>query len=523
MVEKLTASNTSYDSGLKKAQEKLLIHSLETLAGDAALAFLDLRTRQQHVKSHPIFSVNVPIDQFESLLAKVLGNLRPQTVLICDDIILLEWAKRYMLDLNFPEPIVVPGGFKNWCSQGLPYWGGEYTASKAFGEWVEKTGEIDLITPQSAMWQSADLQLDVRPEEEFRKFSLPQSMHCPTGRIGAIKTSANLIYMHCAGRTRGIIAAQTWKDLDRPERSRFIAGGTQGWELAGGIRSFDNEVKPIAFLTHEEEQTLAESLLTRLSIPICTKNSLPAWQVSHQSAFHIRVMECSRDGHTISPTTIIQSTDQFLAAHHISILIHGPKPLDVAVATTWLRRLGWDAYPLLDDLGIPESLAKKITRTTANVPKAVKLVDTRPSQQYSESRVQGSVWSQRSELQNLNKQTAIFLIDANTAILHGTINLAKLVGLNVLGGVSWDQLDPSIIDNSTVVFDVTPTDQPIFFPNRHKGNLKDAQGYLDWEHSLLPALERFGPIPWAPINRQSPRPKSHLGIFYRQVRTQWTP
>ena len=523
MNKKLTSNNAFHDPALNNARENLLTQCLDTLASDMTLAFLDLRPRQQHVKSHPIFSVNVPIDQFENVLAKVLGNLRPQTVLICDDIILLEWAKRHMLGLNFPEPQVVPGGFKNWCSQGLPSWGGEYTASKAFGEWVEKTGEIDLITPRSAMRQSADLQLDVRPEEEFRKFSLPQSMHCPTGRIGAIKTSANLIYMHCAGRTRGIIAAQTWKDLDRPERSRFIAGGTQGWELAGGIRSFDNEVKPIAFLTHEEEQTLAESLLTRLSIPICTKNSLPAWQVSHQTTFYIRVMECSRDGHTISPTTLIQSTDQFLAAHHISILIHGPKPLDVAVATIWLRRLGWDAYALLDDIGIPQSIVEEITQPTPNVPKGVKLVDTRPSQQYSESRVQGSVWSPRSELQNLNKQAAIFLIDANAAILDGTINLAKLVGLNVLGGVSWDQLDPAIIDNSTAVFDAPPADQPIFFPNRHKGNLKDAQGYLDWEHSLLPVLERFGPIPWAPINRQSPRPKSHLSIFYRQVRTQWTP
>ena len=48
--------------------------------------------------------------------------------------------------------------------------------------------------------------------------------------------------------------------------------------------------------------------------------------------------------HAISPTTLIQSTDQYLGTHNIPIVVQGPNQLDCAVSVLWLRRMGWDAW-----------------------------------------------------------------------------------------------------------------------------------------------------------------------------------
>jgi len=73
------------------------------------------------------------------------------------------------------------------------------------------------------------------------------------------------------------------------------------------------------------------------------------------------------------------------------------------------------------------------------------------------------------------------------------------------------------IDSSEIRFESHPIDQALFFPDRHQGNLEHAQGYLDWEHSLLPTLKDYGDIPWKPINDSLDQPISHLTAFYRKV------
>ena len=59
------------------------------------------------------------------------------------------------------------------------------------------------------------LQIDVRPKKEFEKFSLPSSVQCSGGELPIfINNNSNLkknYIVHCAGRTRSIIAYQTSK------------------------------------------------------------------------------------------------------------------------------------------------------------------------------------------------------------------------------------------------------------------------------------------------------------------------
>ncbi len=62
------------------------------------------------------------------------------------------------------------------------------------------------------------LQIDARPKKEFEKFSLPFSVQCSGGELPVfINNNSNLkknYIVHCAGRTRSIIAYQTLNDFN---------------------------------------------------------------------------------------------------------------------------------------------------------------------------------------------------------------------------------------------------------------------------------------------------------------------
>ena len=99
-----------------------------------------------------------------------------------------------------------------------------------------------------------------------------------------------------------------------------------------------------------------------------------------------------------------------------------------------------------------------------------------------------------------------------------TTELVKQLGLSEPVCIDWNSIPGHLIDTSDIDLETQPIDQARFFPNRHLGDLKDAQGYLDWEHSLLPALSGHGGIPWKPISDALDHPRSHLTAFYQKVK-----
>ena len=48
---------------------------------------------------------------------------------------------------KFKSYFTIVGDYKAWVKNKLPFWKGEYTFSKAFGEWVEKSSNIKNIFP----------------------------------------------------------------------------------------------------------------------------------------------------------------------------------------------------------------------------------------------------------------------------------------------------------------------------------------------------------------------------------------
>jgi rhodanese-related sulfurtransferase len=493
--------------------------ALELLRRHHRIAFIDVRDRKAYVDEHPIFSVNVPIDSIELHIDQLFGDETGIALVIGDNSSLTDWAAAVIRASTCLIPQIINGGFNAWKHRQLPTWGGEYTPSKAFGEWVETTGEIKNIQPQDAITVPPEYQFDVRPFTEYQKFSLPNSIHCPTGRLGALNIPNGSIYLHCAGRTRGIIAAQTLADQDFKASIYCITGGTQGWELAGGVRSFNNHRSAKSLFSEETMNQHANHLINKFNLPIVTKDCESKWVNSETPFRIITVDEDQLTDRAISPTTLIQSTDQYLGTHNMSIVVQGPNQLDCAVSVLWLRRMGWDAW--LREEFAPESVAPSHTgikplEWNDEWLRTDRIIDIRPSKAFKASRLKGSTWIPRSHLNSLPTSSRYLIVCDHSQITH-TQTLAKALNLSESSCITWDVIPKEYIDSCVISFQTHPVDQALFFPDRHQGNLEHAQGYLDWEHSLLPTLRDNGDIPWKPINDPLDQPTSHLTAFYRQV------
>jgi rhodanese-related sulfurtransferase len=78
--------------------------------------------------------------------------------------------------------------------------------------------------------------LDGRPQNEFKKMSIPGALCCPNGELAYrikshVRDPNTKIIINCAGRTRSIIGAQTLINLGIKNPVFALENGTQGWYL----------------------------------------------------------------------------------------------------------------------------------------------------------------------------------------------------------------------------------------------------------------------------------------------------
>ena len=72
----------------------------------------------------------------------------------------------------------IKGDYQAWKKAKLPMWAGEFTLSKAFGEWIEVTGKVNNIAPKelNRMHQQPNsqlLQIDARPKSNMKNLLFP--------------------------------------------------------------------------------------------------------------------------------------------------------------------------------------------------------------------------------------------------------------------------------------------------------------------------------------------------------------
>ena len=382
------------------------------------ISFLDIRERKQYVHGFAFGSVNCPLSKFKYLIKELVPDLNTNLILIgVKNNNQTNQIQKILTKFRYCRSYIIKGDYKNWKKHKFPLWAGEYTFSKAFGEWIEITSNIkNLYAKELNKIHKKNhnyLQIDARPKKEFEKFSLPQSVQCSGGELPCfINNKENLkknYIVHCAGRTRSIIAYQTLKDFDFENKKYVLNGGTQNWVLNGYDRKFKNKSKiKSTKINYKDDLKLANSVAKKFNIPSTQIVSKQTNCYNFQINSEIKNFKKIPGWKQVNATTLIQSTDKFISSTNTKVLIFSHIPSSAVFTVIWLRRMGYQA-----------------------------------------------IWQKRNA-RNIKKN-----------------------------------------------YKSTKPDPTYFFPRRHLGSKSDSRGYLNWEHSLIPTIKKWGcKKPWLSANQE---------------------
>jgi len=373
------------------------------------IAFLDVRERKEYVQGFAFGSINCPLSKLKKYIKDLVPDLN--TLIIFIGIKHIQHFKKILSSLKYKNTFVIKGDYKSWKKNKYPFWAGEYTSSKAFGEWIEVTSSVKNLYPKElhAIHQKKHnfLQIDARPKKEYEKFTLPHSVQCSGGELPCfINNQSNLkkdYIVHCAGRTRSIVAYQTLKDFNFKNKKYVLNGGTQNWVLNGFDRQFNNKSKINLTKLHlKSDLKLATQIAKKFKIPKNEKKINDSSNHYFQLGSEIKNFKKVKGWKQVNATTLVQNTDKFIASTQTKIYIYSNIPTSAVFSVIWLRRMGYDAI--------------------------------------------------------------------------------------------WQVKNPAKLKKTYLV---TKPDPTYFFPKRHLGNKSHSRGYLNWEHSLIPTLKKWGcKQPW---------------------------
>lgn len=408
------------DTGLKLSKIPFL-SCLEVvkILKNRNVAFLDIRDRKKYVRNFAFGAINCPLDRFQFIINDLVPDKKTFVIIIGANNKEIKVVYSILIKRKFINIYFVKNNYRDWNKNQLPCWSGEFTLCKAFGEWIEATGTVKNIQPKNLKKLHLNnpnnfLQIDARPKKEYELFTLPFSKHCSGGEIPAylnIKKPKKTIIVHCAGRTRSIIAFQTLIDFNFQNKKLVLNGGTQNWVLHG----FERLIKAKSNLAenkldHKKDYLLAKTIAKKFKLPIEKNNC----NIKNSYAFIIKPEIIKNKNYTIwknvNATTLIQNTDKFIAAISTKIYIYSEIATSAVFTCIWLNRMGYQA----------------IWHVKKPVTKQIK--------QYCKK----------------------------------------------------DFTDPTY-----------------FFAKRHLNSKRDAKGYLNWEHSLIPTLQKWGcHNPWNSVKNK---------------------
>src|SRR6202162_1294179 len=217
------------------------------LNDETEIALLDVREAGQFGEGHPFFATPLPYSRLEIDAPRLVPRPDTRIVLLddgtqADNEGVAVLAGHRLHALGYTNVSVLRDGARGWQAAGYTLFKGVNLPSKTFGELVEHACETPHLSSEelAALIEEGKTHalFDGRTLDEHRKMTIPGAIPVPNGelayRIGTLVADpATPIVIHCAGRTRSIIGAQTLRNLGVPNPVIALENGTQGWALAG--------------------------------------------------------------------------------------------------------------------------------------------------------------------------------------------------------------------------------------------------------------------------------------------------
>lgn len=486
----------------------------------AELAFVDIREEGVFGAAHPLLAVNVPYSLLESELPSRVPRLSTRIVLLAEQDRHGVHAAHLLGTLGYSAVHVLGGGLPAWQQAGLASFQGTHVPSKAFAECVARNLQTPTIAPdalQRLIIDEADyVLLDSRTLDEYQRFHVPTAKGVPSAELlyrfdDLVPSPATLVVVTCAGRSRAIVGAQTLINAGVPNKVVALAGGTQGWRLAG-LSTVNNDSSRYSGLsagTRQQAIQRAHALAARHGLAFIDEQTLSRWQAASERTtyvFDVRSREEYAHSHRadarhVAGGQLVQTLDLWVGTRNARIVVNDEDGVRAITTAHWLQQLGWDVSVLIGiasnvvprPLPLPDwSGLEHISAQTAALwlsEGAVGLSADRSSD-YQQAHPRRAQWVNRSRLQGVAAQLQnverVLVFAEDLELARGValdLSQAGLAVYVVNAGVrDWQAAGIEVLDG--LLEDGQRSDYLFWLHDRHTGNGDASAAYLAWEADL---------------------------------------
>lgn len=326
------------------------------------IALIDLRHEAAFAISHPLFAANLAHDRIELEAEARLPRRDVPVVLYDDGDGLVPDAARRLEAIGYADVAVLAGGLAGWRDAGHELFQDVNSYSKAFGELVEArrhTPSLSADEVAALINEKADIAIfDARRPSEHATMNIPGSASSPGAELvlragGAAPNPDTTIIVHCAGRTRSIIGAQSLINAGVPNRVVALRNGTIGWALAGHEleRGADRHA---AAGDAQESRARARAVAYCAGVRHLTPEDAAALAADRTHTlyqFDVRTAGEYAAGHIpgfrhYPGGQLVQETDMAAPVRGARILLADDLGSRADMTASWLAQMGWEVHVL---------------------------------------------------------------------------------------------------------------------------------------------------------------------------------
>src|SRR5216117_603042 len=194
------------------------------MASDTPHAVLDVRERGAFERGHVFRTTTLPRRQLEFRVPGLVTAPATPIALIDADGALAPLAATTLGAMGYRDVQGLNVPSKVFGERALHEWGTPQIAPHELMRRIDKRDDLVIV--------------DSRTFEEYHRGCIPGSISVPGGelvlRIGElVERPETPIVVHCGGRTRSYIGAESLRRMRLPNPIVALENGTMGWELAG--------------------------------------------------------------------------------------------------------------------------------------------------------------------------------------------------------------------------------------------------------------------------------------------------
>ena len=519
---------------------------LALMRGGTPHAVLDLRERGTYERGHIFRATSLPRRQLETRLPRLVTAHATPIVIYDEDGTLADLARPTLAAMGYTDVRPLAGGLAAWRTAGRPTVQGLNVPSKVFGERMlheMKTPEVSPAELKARIDAGADMVIvDARTPEEYARGCIPGAISVPGGELvlripELVSRPETTIVVHCGGRTRSYIGAESVRRMRLPNPVVALNNGTMGWELAGLQleRGAARWAPPVTTRGRAAASIVAKRMAAEEKIDFISPDDARArwaWRDSDNVYFiDVRTAAEFAAGHVAGAIwapggQAVQATDDYFAVRAASFVFVDDGFARSVMTAAWFKRMGFPRVAVLAgglaaweqvggavetgrDEPVPFGYDAAWAAVAPVVPGAlgdgvVLSVDT--SDVYSRGHVPGAAWVCRSRLER--RVPARVPARARPIVVtcadgtQSTLAAATLVGIGyrharvLEGGTrAWVQAGLAVESGAPTLWD--ETDDVVLKP--YERGRAAMEAYLRWEE----ALDLEGRSPYALLQERT--------------------